>query len=138
MILTPRLNLGVVGYNLLATKSAVYERAIGVGVAANALDKLWLAFDGRWGLEDESASRYGGGAEFYFSGSDGQSAYPIRLGAIFDTGSDSTFLTGGFGFHSHKLGLDIGVRKEVKGGDELMVLAGLRIFGPRFPAGRAP
>ena len=37
------------------------------------------------------------------------------------------------GFTSITMGLDVGARKQVDGGDELMIQAGLRVFGPQLP-----
>jgi hypothetical protein len=57
--------------------------------------------------------------------------YPIRLGGIHDNGLGSTYITGGIGVANIKWGIDVAARREIKGGDETLVLASLRFYGPR-------
>ena len=129
------LRLGVAGHNL-AGASPLYPRAIGAGIAARPVPSLGLAFDGLWSLGgdgDQTTARYGGGIEYFFSSSDGQTGFPVRLGALFDDGNDSTYLSAGVGVVAAKIGFDVGASKQL-GGDGLMVQASLRVFGPRQPA----
>lgn len=128
------VNVAFVGHNLWAAESEQYPRAVAGGVMLRPAPPLTMAFDALWNLdtgEDESTGRYGGGAEYFLSSADKQSGYPIRAGAVYDNQLEATYLTAGFGFLSAKMGLDLGARKQVDGGDELMVHASLRIFGPR-------
>lgn len=130
------LRLGVVGYNL-AGASTLYPRAIGAGITARPVPSLGLAFDGVWnldGADDQTTARYGGGLEYFFSASSGQTGFPIRLGALFDEADDSTYLSAGLGVVASTIALDVGASKQF-GGDGLMVQAGLRVFGPRQPTG---
>jgi len=123
------LSLGVAGYNLIGNDDAVYARALGVGLAFNA-GPLLIAADGKydWGKQ---AARYGGGAEYVFSGSDGQQGVPVRLGFVYDDGLKASYLTGGLGIVTPRIAIDIGARKELDGpGNELMLQAGLRLFLP--------
>ena len=129
---TEGANLAFVGYNLVAKDSAQYPRALAAGASVRPFGSLSLSFDALWevGGDDEmkSGGRYGGGGEFFLS-SDSQSGFPIRGGVVYDDALDATYATGGLGFVSTRLGIDIGLRKQVEGGDELMVHAGLRLFG---------
>jgi hypothetical protein len=98
------------------------------------MPNLALGFDARWRLDDEDVSssiRYGGGAELFLSGSRGQTGYPIRLGALRDNGVGATYVSGGLGMSTLKWSVDLAARREVKGGDETMVLASMRFWGPR-------
>ncbi len=134
VVASPSLNVAMVGYNVVASESAQYPRGIGAGLVARPLPALALALDGVWNLDTadgESTGRYGGGAEYFVSSSDMQSGYPIRLGAVYDNNLDGTYVTAGLGFLSMKVGLDLAMRKQVDGGDELQVTASLRLFGPR-------
>jgi hypothetical protein len=134
--LTDHINLGVVGYNLWGADSVQYPRAVGAGALINPVTPLSLSVDGVWNLDsDESTGRYGGGAEWFFSGSGGQTGYPIRAGAVHDVALDGTFLTAGLGLTTMKVGFDVGGRMQVDGGDEKLVIASLRVFGPRADAG---
>lgn len=133
---TSSIQVAVVGYNLLAAESAQYPMAVGAGITARPVAALALGLDGLWNLdvpEGRGTGRYGAGLEYFFTSADQQSGYPIRAGVIHDRELEGTYVTGGLGYTSVKVGLDVGARKQVDGGDEFMVQAGLRVFGPHFP-----
>lgn len=130
------VNIAFVSNNLWAADSAQYPRAVAGGVTLRPALQLALSFDALWNLdvdEGESTGRYGGGAEYFLSSANKQSGYPLRAGAVYDNQLEATYITAGIGFLSTKMGLDVGARKQVDGGDELMIHASLRIFGPRQP-----
>lgn len=130
------INLGLAVQNLLATEpSSQFPRAIGGGITAHPLPSLALSFDSRWKLDGAAQrARYGGGAELFLRGSSGQMGYPLRIGAVHDNGLGATYVTGGIGLANIKWGIDVAARREVKGGNETLILASLRFFGPRLPA----
>ncbi|MGN6103867.1 MAG: hypothetical protein ACTHU0_02075 [Kofleriaceae bacterium] len=131
--LTQMINLGVSAQNLWATEeSTQFPRTVGGGIHARPLPILAIGFDARWKIdEDEARARYGGGAELFLrSGS--ATGFPIRIGGLHDNGTDSTFISGGLGLATMKWGLDVAARREVKGGDELTIIASMRFFGPRL------
>lgn len=133
--LTEMVNLGVSGQNLYSTeKSVQFPRAAGGGLQARPFPSLTLSFDMRWKLEDDGGMRYGGGAEWFLRGSKGRTGYPIRIGGLRDEALGSTYVSGGIGMASMSWGIDIGARREVKGGDDTLVIASMRFFGPREPA----
>ena len=126
--------LGLVGYHLIGDDSPQYPRMFAVGVTVRPLSSLSLSFDGLWNMDvpdDQSTGRYGGGIEFFIRPGSRQIGYPLRAGAVHDVGADRTFVTAGIGLLSSKLGIDVGARQEIDGGDELLVQASVRIFGPR-------
>ncbi len=130
--LTEMINIGVSGQNLISTeKSEWFPRAIGAGILARPIPTLALSFDSRWKTAGGGA-RYGGGAELFLRG--GSMGYPIRIGGIHDNGLGATYITGGIGIANIKWGIDIAARREVKGGDETLLLASMRFFGPRMAA----
>jgi len=134
--LTSLINLGVSMQNLWATQeSPQFPRAVGGGVYARPIPILALSFDTRWKLDGaDRAARYGGGAELFLSSSGGQSGYPIRVGALHDNnGMGTTYLSAGLGFTSMSWGIDIAGRREIRGGDESLLVASMRFFGPRLP-----
>jgi hypothetical protein len=135
--ITDIVNLGVSAQNLWETTATPqFPRALGGGIYAHLASALALSFDMRWKLEDgDHSMRYGGGGELFLRNSGGQSGFPIRIGALHDAvGSGATFLSAGLGFASINWGIDVAGRREVSGGDETLVIASLRFFGPRLPA----
>ena len=134
--LTQMINLGLAGMNLYNTedKHPEFARAAGGGFHARPIPNLSIGFDARWLLDADDVSssiRYGGGAELFLAGSRGQTGYPLRVGALRDDGLGATYVSGGLGMSTLKWSIDVGARREVKGGDETMVLASMRFWGPR-------
>lgn len=129
---TDMINIGVVGKNLWGSEDSVqFPRALGGGILARPIPTLAVSFDSRWKTNGDGA-RFGGGAELFVRG--GRLGFPIRAGALHDNGLDSTYVTGGVGVANLKWTFDVAARREVKGGDETVVLASIRFFGPRLPA----
>jgi hypothetical protein len=133
---TERVNLGVSAQNLWAsTESSQFPRAVGGGIYAHPLASLALSFDARWRLDGgDRSARYGGGAELFLGSNGGQAGFPIRLGALHDNGLGATYLSAGLGYAAINWGIDVAGRREVKGGDENMIIASMRFFGPRLAA----
>jgi hypothetical protein len=133
--LTDMVNVGVAGYNLYGSESIEFPRAVGGGVLARPLPTVAVSFDMRWRLDgmDQSA-RYGGGLEWFLVGKNGQTGYPIRIGALHDNGLGASYLSGGLGLKGMQYGIDLALRREIKGGNETMFIASMRFFGPRLPA----
>jgi hypothetical protein len=132
--LTNNINLGASAQNLLSsTDSTQFPRAIGGGLYVHPFPILALSFDARWKMDTaDDRARYGGGAELFLSGNAGQSGYPIRVGALHDNNLDTTYLSAGLGYASVAWGLDVAGRRQIKGGDETLIIASLRVFGPRL------
>ncbi|MBK9033049.1 MAG: hypothetical protein IPL61_17575 [Myxococcales bacterium] len=129
--LTDQFNLAATGYNLFGTENVTFARAVGGGASFRPSPALVAAFDARWDLStDGPTGRYGGGLEYFVSTAGGQTGYPLRAGVVHDVAT-GTFITGGLGIATVKFALDIGVRKQVKDGDDLQLSASLRVFGPR-------
>lgn len=131
---TQMINLGIAAQNLWTSdESTQFPRTIGGGVHARPISSLALSFDMRWKLEgDDTSARYGGGVEWFLKTK--SNGFPLRLGGVRDNNLDATFVSGGVGFASMKWGVDIGARRQVSGGDETLVLASMRFWGPRMPA----
>lgn len=133
---TQLVNLGVSAQNLWATTtSPQFPRAVGGGIYAHPVPALAFSFDARWKLDgSDRSARYGGGAELFLRGDGGQTGYPIRVGALHDNGLGATYLSAGLGFATVTWGIDVAGRREIKGGDETMLIASMRFFGPRLAA----
>jgi hypothetical protein len=125
----PTLTAAFVGYNLVGADDGRYGRAIGGGLAFNAMSRLLMSADARYDFAKEAA-RYGGGVELMLPGADGHQAIPLRAGYIYDAESKGSFVTGGLGFVTPRVGLDLAARKQVSHGSELMMQLSLRIFLP--------
>ncbi len=124
-------NLAVVGYNMIAKDTPQYPRAFGTGITLYPVDGLGIAADALWDVETEGAGgRYSGGLEYLFRWGSGQTGLPFRGGVVRDTGTDETFVSGGIGYNTLRLAIDVGIRKQIGGmGDDLTIQAGLRLFG---------
>jgi hypothetical protein len=130
--LTEMVNLGVSAQNLARTSTTTqFPRAIGGGLQARPLAALALGFDMRWKLDGAKTARYGGGAELFVRTSGGRLGIPLRAGAVHDNGTGATYISGGLGLASLRVGLDVAARRQVAAGEETMVIASLRFFGPR-------
>ena len=130
------LNIGLVGYNVFGEDSPRYPLGIGAGAIVRVSPALSFGADGLWNLDadDSSKGRYGGGAEYFLSTANGQQGYPIRIGSVYDSRDERTFVTGGIGLTTVKMGIDIAARRELSGSKETMIHASLRLFGPRLAA----
>jgi hypothetical protein len=129
---TDTLNLAVVGYNIKGSTSSEFPRAIGAGATLRPSPLVAATFDAVWDLDTDGATgRYGGGVEYFVSTQQGKVGYPLRAGALHDVAL-GTYVSGGLGLATPKLGLDVGFRKQVADGDELQFSASLRVFGPRL------
>ncbi len=127
--LTNTVNLAAVGHNVLGNDENQFPLAVGGGLAMFVTPNLLIAADGRY-LIDLERGRYGGGAEYFFSGAQGQQGYPVRAGYVYDDALDASYVTAGVGYVTQKIGLDVGARRQVSKGDELMIQLGLRLFMP--------
>ncbi len=133
--LTDLVNLGFAGYNLYGAESIEFPRAVGGGMQAHPLPALAVSFDMTWRLVGtDQAARYGGGLEYFVLRNNGQTGYPIRLGALHDNGLGATYVSGGLGIKSPQYGVDVALRREVSGGQETMFIASMRFFGPQMSA----
>lgn len=133
---TESVHVAVVGYNLVAADSVQYPRGVGAGIALRPSPQLSIGVDGLWNLDvpdGEGTGRYGGGIEYFIRAADGQTGYPLRVGVVYDNQIDSTYVTAGLGLTTLKIGIDVGGRKQVDGGDEFIILGALRLFGPNLP-----
>jgi len=134
--LTDLFNLGLSAQNLWATSSTPqFPRALGGGLYANLASTLALSFDARWKLDgDDRSARYGGGGELFLRTNGGQNGIPLRAGVVHDdAGAGATYVSAGLGFAAINWGIDVAGRRQVDGGDETLILASMRFYGPRLP-----
>lgn len=130
------ISIGAAIYNLLGTDSPDFPRAAGGGVLVRPAQMIALSFDTRWKLVDgDHSARYGGGAELFLRNDSGQVGFPLRAGLLHDSGLGTTYLSGGVGLAGMHYSLDVAARHAVDGGDETLVIASLRFYGPRVGQG---
>lgn len=133
--LSDMVSFGVSGQNLYGETSPDLPRAIGGGLLAQPFSALRLGFDMRWRMDGpQQGARYGGGAELFLKNSTGQTGVPVRVGALHDDGLAATYLSAGLGIATMKLDFDVGARRAISGPDETVILASVRMFGPRLPS----
>jgi hypothetical protein len=132
--LTDSINLGASAENMFTTNDTPeFPRTVGGGVYARPFSLLAVSFDLRYRLDGEQqAARYGGGAELFLPLSNGQVGIPLRAGALHDNSLGGTFLSAGVGYSMSSWSFDVGGRREVSGGKDTMIIASLRLFGPRM------
>jgi hypothetical protein len=131
--ITELVNLGIAGYNLFGKDSTEFNRAVGGGVLAKPIPALALSFDARWKLEsNDHTARYGGGAELFLRSGNGQTGFPLRVGALRDNGLSTTYMSAGLGVATMKFAVDVAGRLAVAGADDTMIIASMRFFGPRL------
>ncbi len=131
--LAPRLTLGLVGYNLLA-HDGEYPRAFGGGLALGLGDTAMMTLDGVVDLTstsdlsapgDDRRVKVSGGAEVVLA-----NMYPVRAGVIWGSYADDVYVTGGLGYQSPRVGLDVAIRQKVEGGSETVGLVALKFYLP--------
>lgn len=138
---TDMISLGGSGQNLWGKDSPEFPRAAGGGFVARPMPTFSVSFDARWKLEDgDKSMRYGGGAEYILTTSNGQTGFPLRLGGLRDNGLDATYLSAGVGMTNvaKNFGFDVSGRYAVSGADATMIIASLRVYGPRMPDRGSP
>jgi hypothetical protein len=65
----------------------------------------------------------GGGVEYLAAGS-----VPLRIGYSADIARGWQFIGAGIGYTDQRIGLDLGVRQEVKGGHDTRVMGAVRYY----------
>jgi hypothetical protein len=129
--LTDLISVGGAGYNLWGADSIELPRAAGGGILIRPTPTFTASFDARWKLEDnDKTMRYGGGAELMVRA--GSAAIPVRVGGLRDNGLDATYVSAGLGYAALKGGIDVTGRFAVSGPETTMIIASLRLYGPRI------
>jgi hypothetical protein len=72
---------------------------------------------------DKAQLLLGGGIEYL-----GGNTVPIRLGYSVDLARETHFIGAGIGYTDQRVGLDLGVRQEVKGGHDTRVMGAVRYY----------
>ena len=124
------IRLAGVGYNLYHSVDHIeFERAFAAAISVRPGNgALALNGDAYWNTEQAGdTGRYSGGVEYFFSPSR-TTSYPIRLGAIHDRNLSNTYVSGGFGLQTVRIGFDVGIRRQVSDGDEWLFQGSLNLI----------
>ena len=120
------LQVGVVGYNLVPVDSYNYPRLLGMGASYTFAQLMTVSFDTVLNFNshpDGVKPSFHGGLEAFFS-----QRYALRAGAAHDMVRGTTYVTGGLGLLSQRVGAEVGVRQMVKGGAETLLAFSLQLF----------
>jgi len=117
------LQLDIAAMNFIDRNSVLTPVTIAGGVAVSVADSFSFGMDV---LADLSSFEHaqlilGGGGEYLAAG-----AVPLRLGYGYDLGRDVHVLGIGIGYTDTKVGVDVGVRQDLSGGDSTRVMAAVR------------
>ncbi|MCA9670059.1 MAG: hypothetical protein KC503_30900 [Myxococcales bacterium] len=119
-------SVAVVGYNLIAVGDRDFPRSLGLGAAFTPAPVLSLMFDSviDFSSDPEKAkASFHGGAEVFLA-----KMYAIRGGAMHDMLRRASYVTGGLGLVSRRIGVEFGLRQMVDGGSETLVSFQLQLF----------
>lgn len=122
--ITEGLNVAALAYNFIDAKSELVPILVG-GSISYAAGGFSVGFDELTDLStfDKAKPLVGGGAE-YLAGD----AVPLRLGYRFDSGRETHVVSGGIGYVSAAVGVDLAVQQEVKNGKNTEIMLSLRYF----------
>ena len=126
---TESFNVAAVGYNLIWNDEDQFPLGVGGGLAWYVSPTFMLSGDARWNLETKDP-RYGAGAEYFLTSEGGQQGFPLRVGYVYDDLTGGSFITGGLGYITPRIAIDVGARHQLSHGDETLVEFGLSVFLP--------
>jgi hypothetical protein len=125
LTLIPQLNLAATFQNAIPIDHVTYSRQLGLGASYTFGTFLLAEFDTVLDFDRAEVVKpsFHGGLEVFLGGS-----YAIRGGAQHDTVREATYVTGGLGYVSRKVGLDFGLRQMVDGGAETLLAFSIKLY----------
>lgn len=117
------LQLDFAALNFIDLDSAFVPVTLATGVAISAAEALSIGADVLLDMStfDDPQVTVGGGIEYL-----GGNAVPIRAGYSFDVVRELHAVSAGIGYTDQRVGVDVGLRQEVSGGDDTRVMASVR------------
>ncbi|MCK5799876.1 MAG: hypothetical protein KAI47_21950 [Deltaproteobacteria bacterium] len=123
-------NVAIVGYNLIPVDhrfSALYPQTLGLGVSY-AMGTLLLAeFDTVLDFSSDptkdATASFHGGVEALFA-----KRYVLRAGVAHDMRLVTTYVSGGVGIVTRRVGVEVALRQMVAGGPETLFAASVKVF----------
>ena len=119
------LRLAVVGYNVIPVEGDAFPIQLGLGISYSFGAKFLAEFDTvlDFSREETVAASYHGGVELFMA-----SLVALRAGFQHDTVREASYASGGVGFITKKVGIDLAVRQMVDGGAETLLAVSIRMF----------
>ncbi len=119
------LRLAVVGYNVVPVEGYEFPIQLGLGISYSFGAKFLAEFDTvlDFTRDDTVAASYHGGVELFVG-----SLVALRGGFQHDTIREASYASGGVGFITRKVGVDLAVRQMVDGGAETLLAVSFRMF----------
>lgn len=117
------LHVALLAFNLVDLDSALTPVTVGGALAVTPIEELAITADVLVDVSTfaDPAATLGAGVEFLAAGS-----FPLRGGYSVETERSLHRLGVGVGYVDQEVGVDIGLRHDVDGGDETRVMLGLR------------
>lgn len=122
---TQGLRMVAFGLNLIDLESELAPLTLGGGAAFSVENVFTIGADVLVDMTTYEQAQWalGGGAEFLAGGQ-----VPLRAGYEYDRGRRVHTVTGGVGYVTQKVGVDLSLAQEVSGADETRLLAAIRYF----------
>ena len=119
------LRIAVVGYNVIPVEGYAFPIQLGLGISYAFGSKFLAEFDTvlDFSREETVAASYHGGVELFVA-----SLVALRAGFQHDTVREASYASGGVGFITKKVGVDLAVRQMVDGGAETLLAVSIRMF----------
>jgi hypothetical protein len=112
-------------YNFIDLESALAPITVGGSASVQLMESLTFGGDVLFDLTtyDSAQSQIGGGVEYLANG-----AIPIRAGYFYDAGLEVHALSGGLGYVSRTIGVEVALRQQISGENDTFVMMTLRYF----------
>lgn len=119
------VHLAVMAYNFIDRESPLLPVMGGASLALTPLPELTLGIDGLLDFTSFGAAKlsFGTGVEYMAA-----QTFPLRIGYSLDSGRKLHRLTFGIGYTDQMVGLEVGLRKDIAGGDDTRVYGALRLY----------
>ncbi len=118
--------IGVVGHNLIESKTTELPRQLGVG-ASILVSGFLASFDAVLDFEtlDKTTNQYNVGLEYSVA-----ERFPLRVGYQYDEIVDARYISGGIGFVAQTMGFEFGFRQNIDNKEDSFFAFNLRTYLP--------
>lgn len=127
LTISDMFRIGVVGQNLILTNDSASPRTIGVGVALQ-VDDFEMGVDANLDIEtgdDGPLVSWHIGASYLI-----ENLIAIRLGFVYDQGTEDKRIAAGASYVSKLIGVDLGFQQSLDYSDDTIFSLGVRVFLP--------
>jgi len=126
LVVNNMFRLGVVGHNLVDSKTTELPRRLGIG-ASLLVSGFLASFDAVLDFEtlEETTPQYSVGLEYSVA-----ERFPLRVGYQFDQIVDAQYISGGIGFVAQTMGFEFGFRQNIENKEDSFFAFNLRAYLP--------